>query len=461
MKKLVCVLLSLILLISCLAGCKKSNEKSETRDGRTVITMWTGNAHSKNVMEKLVDSFNNNEGKELGIYFEYIVKEGGSLTQSLELALQTEQAPDIMPSSGTLASMVENGYVVALDDLPGGKEFLAKYDPAIFREGRNTYKGKVYNVPVSVTTRGLIYNKEMFKKAGLVDENGEPTPPKTFAQLKEYAKKLTDRENNKYGIIFPLKWTGWIDSDIRTVLLSSQGHNGYNPVTGEFDYSGLEPIITTYMDIIKDKSSYPGADGIDNDMARAYFSQGNIGMKLGYSFDVGVLTEQFPANFEWGVAPLPVVNENDTYLQHMKHSGSPLINAKSVEKKGGDKLLKVLQWYTSDKVRAALYQSGSELPIDWDIVKDVEITDEKTGWKEFGQMVEISSLPNLEPNRDMTGLLELNERITKDILSGNVPVKEALDNYSNDAAKAAKKYYELHTDESMEKFIDKDWNIKR
>ena len=460
MKKLICLLLTLILLVSCFAGCK-SSEKTETRDGRTVITMWTGSSHSKNVMEKLVDSFNNNEGKELGIYFEYIVKEGGSLTQSLELALQTDQAPDIMPSSGTLASMVENGYVVAINDLPGGNEFLAKYDPAILREGRNTYKGKVYNVPISVTTRGLIYNKEMFKKAGLVDENGEPTPPKTFDQLREYAKKLTDRSNNKYGIIFPFKWSGWIDSDIRTVLLSSQGHNGYNPVTGEYDYSGLEPIITTYMDIIKDKSNYPGADGIDNDMARAYFSQGNIGMKLAYSFDVGVLTEQFPANFEWGVAPLPVVDENNAYLQHMKHTASPLINAKSVDKKGGDKLLKVLEWFTSDKVRAALYESGSELPIDWNIVKNVEISNKKPGWEEFAKLVEISSLPNTEPNVDMTGMLELNERISKDILSGNVPVKEALDNYSKDATKAAKKYYELHTDESIEKFVNKDWNIKR
>lgn len=460
MKKLICICLSLILVFGCLSGCK-SEENNETRDGRTVITMWTGNAHSKNVMEKLVDSFNNNQGKELGIYFEYIVKEGGSISQSLELALQTDQAPDIMPSSGTIASMVENGYVVAIEDLPGGKEFLSKYDPSIFREGRNTYKGKVYNVPNSVTTRGLIYNKEMFKEAGLVDENGEPTPPKTFDELKEYAKKLTDRKNNKYGIIFPLKWTGWIDSDIRTVLLSSQGHNGYNPVTGEYDYSGLEPIITTYMDIIKEKCNYPGADGIDNDMARAYFSQGNIGMKFGYSFDVGVLTEQFPATFDWGVAPLPVVDENNTYLQHMKHSGSPFINAKSVEKKGGDKLLKVLEWYTGDEVRAALYKSGSELPIDWDIVKDVEFTKEIPGWKEFGQMVEISSLPNLEPSVDMTGLLELNERITKDILSGNVPVKEALDNYAKDVTGAAKKYYELHPDEDIKKFIDKDWNIKR
>ena len=456
--KLLCMVL-IIALIGCLmCGC---GNETVTDPNLTTITMWTSNSHSKAVMEKLVNEFNNGEGKELGIKFEYVVKEGDSLSKSLELALQTGQAPDILPTSGTLASMVENGYVVALDDLPGGKEFVAKYDPSIMREGKNTYKGKTYAVPNSVTTRGLIYNKDMFREAGIVDENGEPTPPKNFDEMREYAKKLTDRSKNKFGVIFPLKWSGWVTSDIATVLLGSVGHSGFNPVTGEYDYTGLEPIISAYMGMIEDKSNYPGAEGIDNDTARAYFSQGNVGMKIAFSFDVSVLNDQFPATCDWGVAPMPVIDENNAYLQNMKYSASPYINAKSVETKGGDKLLKVLEWYTSDKVRTALYQNCSELPIDWDIVKDAELVEEKTGWKEFAQMVEISTLTNLEPSTDMTGLLSLNERITNDILSGNVPVKEALEKYNKDITGATKKYYELHTDESFEDYINKDWNIKR
>ena len=37
--------------------------------------------------------------------------------------------------------------------------------------------GKTYHVPFKVTTTGLIYNKDLFKKEGFVYEQGEALPP--------------------------------------------------------------------------------------------------------------------------------------------------------------------------------------------------------------------------------------------------------------------------------------------
>ncbi|MBR6849880.1 MAG: extracellular solute-binding protein, partial [Lachnospiraceae bacterium] len=68
------------------------------------------------------------------------------------------------------------------------------------------YNGKTYTVPITAGPQGLLYNKDLFKAAGLVDENGEPTPPETFDELVEYAKILTDVGKKQYGIILPLKW---------------------------------------------------------------------------------------------------------------------------------------------------------------------------------------------------------------------------------------------------------------
>ncbi|UKI35906.1 MAG: hypothetical protein L6V93_17925 [Clostridiales bacterium] len=58
------------------------------------------------------------------------------------------------------------------------------------------------------------------------------------------------------------------------------------------------------MQIKSDGSYYPGAEGIDNDPARARFAEGNIGMKIGYSWDVGVLNDQFPCKNATGVLHL-------------------------------------------------------------------------------------------------------------------------------------------------------------
>lgn len=50
------------------------------------------------------------------------------------------------------------------------------------------YKGKVYGLPKDYNTLVLFYNKEMFKQAGLTQ------PPKTWQDLKEYAKKTYNRQ---------------------------------------------------------------------------------------------------------------------------------------------------------------------------------------------------------------------------------------------------------------------------
>ena len=448
-----------MLIVGCVTGCK-SGDDGATKDGRTVISMWSANSHSKTVMEKLVDRYNNGDGKKDGIYFEYVVKEGDSLTKSLELALQTGQGPDIMPGLGSLPAMVENGYVVALTDLPGGEEFVKKYEGILIKD-KNTYKGKVYGVPSAVTTMGLIYNKDMFKEAGIVDEKGEPVPPKTFSEVREVAKKLTDKSKNKFGIIFPQKWTGWVGSDITNPLLSSIGNTGFNPVTGEYDYTGIETIIDTYKGIIDDGSAYPGMEGIDNDMARAYFAQGSVGMKISWSFDVSVLNNQFPAECDWGVAPLPVIDADNCYLQYMKYSSSPYINAASVETKGGEKLLKVLKWLLQDDVRRELYENGVELPIDTSIIEGVDESKLPKGWADFAKLADISHAANLVPQSDMTGMLSLSERITQQVLSGKVSSKDMVKQYNADINAATKKYYENHTDEKFDEYLDPSWNIKR
>lgn len=454
--KILCLAAALTLSIACFSGCGNKVVDSDV----TTVTVWTTESHSKTAVERLVNEFNNNEGKAAGVAIEYKVIEGDSFAKSLELALQTGQGPDLMPSTLGVVTMVENGYAAALEDLPGGAEFAEKYKDELVNRV-NTYKGKTYTVPTTATTRGLIYNKDMFKAAGIVDENGEPTPPETFDEMREYAKRLTNKSNNQFGMILPQKWTTWVASDMLTLLQSSVGHCGYNPVTDEYDYSGLAPIINTYKGIIEDGSMYPGAEGIDNDTARAYFSEGLIGMKIAYSFDVGVLNDQFPAKCDWGVAPLPVVDKNNCYKQVESLGSSFCINAASVETKGGDKLMTCMKWFASDEYVTEMYKGGFYIPIDWDIVKDVELTNAKKGWKEFAEMTKISHSQNQVPQRDTTGKLGIAERIKNEVLAGKISAEEMLKQHTKDSEEASQKYYAVNTEESREEYVDKTWNVKR
>src|SRR5690606_39148667 len=59
-----------------------------------------------------------------------------------------------------------------------------------------TWDGKLFGLPKYTDTIGIFYNKDKLAAAGLSE------PPTTWAQVAEYAEKLTDPANNVYGITF-------------------------------------------------------------------------------------------------------------------------------------------------------------------------------------------------------------------------------------------------------------------
>lgn len=407
----------------------------------TQVTIWSGNSHDKGVMEELVKEFNNTTGKEKGIEIVYTVHGGDSYSKTLDLALQAGEAPDLF-SGSVSASKVEEGQVMAYDELPGGAEMIAKYADIIPQSW--SIDGKTYMLPQGVTTQGLIYNKDMFKAAGLVDENGEATPPKTWDELREYAKILTNESERQYGIIFPVKWgSSWIAYDLTWPVMASNGFGRYNCKTGAYDFSTYKVPMETILGMKEDGSVYPGADSIDNDSARALFAEGVIGMKFAASWDVGVLNTQFPAQCDWGVAPYPTINENERYATRMSYSSTYMINGKTEVDLA--KIEEVIKFFLSDEVAIARYQEGSLLPIDWEIVKDVEIGDNLKGWKEFAEIISISE-KNMNPLSSDIGGARKEAAVWLDVYAGNTTVDDAIAELNETMNKGIETYYAAHPD---------------
>lgn len=454
MKKLIGIVLIAALIVPVFSGC--GGKSTGSPDSVTEIRIWTGESHSKNIYNRLVDQYNKTTGAEKGIKITYEVKEG-NLSESIELALQSDQAPEMF-TGGKLDSHATNGYIAALEDLPGGQELADKFS-AYTRDYYNTFKGKTYSIPCFATTRGLIYNKDMFKEAGIVDENGEPTPPKTYAELREYAKRLTNHDKKEYGIILPLKYSGWFDSDIADPSSTCSGYSmGYNPLTGLYDYNGYRPVMKAILGIKEDRSYMPGAEGLDNDPARARFAEGNIGMKFAYSFDVGVLNNQFPAKCDWGVSPLPVDDNDKSYKQGYELKGFCYINSKAVKNIDADKIMDVYKWLHSDEVIIELYKQAAYIPYDWNLVKDVTIENPQKGWVDFCKMTDVSILNPVKIRMDITGKPSIKDDFLNRVWAGTMTIDELIEKHNDIANEGIEKYAELHPEYEGEKYINKDWN---
>lgn len=79
-------------------------------------------------------------------------------------------------------------------------------------------QGNVYGIPVGGYALGLIYNRELFKRAGLDPDD----PPETWEELREYAMKISDLGSGIAGFAF----------------LSTAGQGGWHFVTTIYSYGG-------------------------------------------------------------------------------------------------------------------------------------------------------------------------------------------------------------------------------
>ena len=457
MKKIVSLMMSVVLAVTALAGCG-SNKNEQASSGVRKIEIWSGNAHSKRAYLEEIDSWNKKEGKEMGIELVYSVKEG-DMAQQIDLAIQTNQAPDIF--SGNVEKLAADGHLLAITDLPGGEEWIKERYDLIGEDYHGVqFLGKNWYAPMATTTLGLIYNKEMFKAAGLVDENGEPTPPRTYDEMREYAKKLTNPSKREYGIVLPLKWSSFF-GNLSHCLMTDVGHDGYDPINDVYDYSALVPIMETYLGIRDDESYYPGAESLDNDPARARFSEGGIGMKISASYDVGVLTDQFPAKIEWGVAPMPVKDLNNMYKQWQRVTGGFVLSSKITEKLTEEEVMELCKFLFGDRMIKKLYASGCEVPYSWSIVEGVELEIELNGWKEFCEMSNVSSNAPISRKVEVTGERTLAKDFVEKVWLDTMTPEEACKNYTDVMNKGVKKYQEIHPDYNGDSCVNKEWNIQR
>src|SRR5512141_407982 len=156
-------------------------------------------------MRKLADKYMQaNPGKIITVEEE---PEGGAFDALIAAGNQ----PDIITVSfGTQTGHYAAGGVpIPLEDLDGAKDLFAKIDPATVQ---NLY-GHNYYMPVGADVTMLIYNKDLFKEAGLDPDK----PPTTVAQSLDYAAKIDKlparADGTKVrGTVFwndALAWGGW------------------------------------------------------------------------------------------------------------------------------------------------------------------------------------------------------------------------------------------------------------
>lgn len=109
--------------------------------------------------------------------------------------------------------------------------------------------GKYYVVPDETYAMGLLANMNLLRQAGYVDENDNPIFPKTYEELTEFAKNITEK-TGKAGFIMPTTSNsgGWHF----TVIAWSNGVNFMEKQDGKWKATFDTPECVEVLQWIKD-----------------------------------------------------------------------------------------------------------------------------------------------------------------------------------------------------------------
>lgn len=476
MKKNLLLLAGIVLTAGMLSACGSGGQTAETAEESsavvqeessaaasaeggtdagevTTVTYWNADSGQKAFVEEIVEEFNSTVGKENNVQIELTHVESSNASQELAVALQNGVGPDNFKISDIgIDQGAEKGYIVPLTEVAGLEELIEK-NPGN-TAGYNTWQDKLYALQISKTVIGLAYNKDMFVEAGIVDENGEAKPPATISEMVEDAKILTNASEQKFGFGFPLGWSGavvdyYIAGPSQSVSGLIQG--AYNYKTGLFDFSGSKAYAEAYLQMKEDGSLYPGAESLDNDSARARFAEGNIGMMMTAQWDCSVWNDQFPAKCDWGVAAIPVENEDTAYQQWADIGFSYVIGSRGIEEGRENAIALVFNYLYSDEMMVRRAESGISIPARADIVDQCDFSVSPKGWDEYNEMAKISiDVSYLRKQVDLDGL----DNYTTEFINNVWPGNESVDEWAAQMTERYNSGAELYIENASEDVAD-------
>jgi sn-glycerol 3-phosphate transport system substrate-binding protein len=353
--------LSALLVISLVAfviGCSNKggagSEARTTDDGKIKVTFWHAMSGDLGTyLQNIVDKYNASQDKyHVEAVFQGTYEE--ALTK-LKAVAGTAETPSIVQVNevGT-KYMVDSGYIEPVQELIDKDKYdLTQLEPGILSYYQ--IEGKLYSLPFNASNAVLFYNKDMFKAAGLDPEN----PPKTYSEVREAAKALTDSSKDQKG--FAILIYGWFIEQ----LLANQGAdfvdngNGRQGTATKTNINGPEGLAIFDWLSSMNKDGSLGNYGRNWDDILAAFVAGKVAMYLDTTGDTTYNVQN--AKFEVGTGFLPIADGKEPNGAVI--GGASIWMMKDVAQEEKDAGWDFLKFVTTPEIQAEWASKSGYFPI--------------------------------------------------------------------------------------------------
>lgn len=340
MKKSGILLSSLLLVTTLLSACGNSTDSSSASGGSgandkvtLTVTHYMVEKPKVDTFKKLTDRFTELNPN---ITFDVQVMPVDKYNDNIKMKVAASDVPDII--FGRPQGMVDITKAGAFLDLTN-EPFIQKvnkdYLPNV------SYDGKVYGLPTDLMTNAVIYNKDLFKKAGV-------EVPKTYSELVKVAQTLQSKDITPFAASWKdgASYMSFMWPDMWGNLLKDNPDYAGKMMAGETTFAAI-PGYKDFLNRVNTLSSFANKDAADIDYDRSlqYFAQGKAAMDIMGSFAIGTIRSYNPEG-NFGVFMYPATDTPENNVMTYSTDDTWMIGAQS---KNLDAAKKFLEFMASDE----------------------------------------------------------------------------------------------------------------
>jgi ABC-type glycerol-3-phosphate transport system substrate-binding protein len=395
-------------------GCAKAPQKV------TDVVIWHWMTDRKKVFNELAKRYQ----EQKGIQVEFrLFAPSDVYSQKVRAATQAGTLPDIFGILGEkkdFAIFVKAGHVLNLaekmqaDNQEWKNKFFSEALIVNKFERRNEFgvPPGIYGVPIDVTNIQMLYNKNLFKQAGLDPE----IPPRTFDEFIAAAGKL--KEAGIQGLV-----SGWAETWMLDCLASNFAFNIMGEEKVMRTYQGKIPytdpdwisVFSLFKEMAEKDVLATGIVAMNNKDAEQNFANQRAAFAFNGSWCVNVYQGMNP-NLNYAAMFVPRASDRYPMLIWGGAGSSFMVNARS---KNCEKAVEFLQWLTDEEQQAYLAEATNNLPANKFCLTDIDPI-----LSQFAAGMENVTHPNIWPVHEKSPVIEVFDLGIQSIILGTKTPEE-------------------------------------
>lgn len=337
-------------------------------------------------------------------------------------------APDLfdLDSLQTHMEFLDNGYIADLSD----QAFLQNIQPFVVEGAKVAGKGKVYTLPTDSGGFVVVYDKDVFQKAGITDV------PKTWSEFIKTCEKLKAAGVTPIGAGYKEWWV--LACDIVADYIHSQFKVDPQWIdtiqSGAQTFSEDKAGFKVTLERLRERNKYVNEDpfGTDWNKATELLATGKVAMIINGTWTVDAVKSKRPeANL--GMFGFPISENPDEAMVTLGASGGYVVFDKSPVK---DSVFKFMEYITTKEMGKALQDNKKaqstvkDLPADFDPAFNDLVKYQQEG--------KVWNMSNIRRDFDDQHVKVFYDTITRYLLDNKMSTDECLKLLDEEFAKLAK-----------------------